>query len=192
VLAGFAGLASAGGSLGEAFSGLNASNFSQERLRGIANQLSPDDLRRLRQQRGGEGYASALERIRNGDQRGFQDINSRAERDGRDSERLENEYNTTDGLGRGAGAWFRRMIGSEDNARSRWVAEQLRTSSPEEREARMRRGESADAEGTVRGAGIGRAGDALLEASRELNEVTRNLREVSSGNNISALVGRPM
>lgn len=192
VLAGFAGLASAGGSLGDAFRGLNASNFSQERLRGIANQLSRDDLRRLRQQRGGEGYASALERIRNGDQRGFQDIYSRAERDGRDSERLENEYNTTDGLGRGAGAWFRRMIGSEDNARSRWVAEQLRTSSPEEREARMRRGESADAEGTVRGAGIGRAGDALLEASRELNEVTRNLREVSNGNSISALVGRPM
>lgn len=61
----------------------------------------------------------------------------------------------------------------------------MRTSSPEEREARMRRGESRDTEGVVRGAGIGQAGDALLEASRELNDVARNLREVASGNNIS-------
>jgi len=192
VLAGFAGLRGAGGEIGDAFSGLTESNFSEARLREIANGLSPDAIRRMRQQRGGEGYARALEQIRSGDQRGFANIYSRAERDGRDTERLESEYNSTDGLGKGAGAWFRRMVGSEDNARARWVAEQLRTSSPEEREARMRRGESRDTEGVVRGAGIGQAGDALLEASRELNDVARNLREVASGNNISSLVGRPM
>lgn len=190
VLAGFRQYAGGGGTLSSVFRGLTEDNFSEAEVGSRIRGMSAAQRRALRNERGMSGVADSVDKIFRGDNSGISSLFGQAGRYGEQSERLRREYDTTEGdglMGR-----FRRWTGTYDSARDRWVRNQQRTTSSGERSADQQRSESIDAEGQTRGAGLGVAGDQLLDAARELREVARTFRDVNQSSHMNDMLRRPM
>jgi len=195
--AGFADLGRGQGVLGAAFRGMQTESFSQEEAELRLNRLDRDQLSQLSQEGGfGRVMSREIRRFQQGDQSALRNINDIMMRRGERESALRNEYRQ-----RHAGAWnwvkdrFRGQGGRDDDER-RWIDSQMRASSEGEFSARRQMDESVATESTMQRLGVGRTadasgrgGDALLDASRELNEVTRNLRDVLQGGSLDNLVG---
>jgi hypothetical protein len=176
---------------------MQTESFSQEEAELRLNRLDRDQLSQLSQEGGfGRVMSREIRRFQQGDQSALRNINDIMMRRGDRESALRNEYRQ-----RHAGAWnwvkdrFRGQGGRDDDER-RWIDSQMRASSEGEFSARRQMDESVATESTMQRLGVGRTadasgrgGDALLDASRELNEVTRNLRDVLQGGSLDNLVG---
>jgi len=198
--AGFADLGRGQGVLGAAFRGMQTESFSQEEAERRLNNLDRDQLSQLSQEGGfGRVMAREIRRFQQGDQGALRNINEIMHRRGEREVALRREYAQRHSGGITTANWwkdaFRTQAAERDDER-RWIDSQMRASSEGEFSARRQMDESVATESTMQRLGIGRTadasgrgGDALLDASRELNEVTRNLRDVIQGGSLDNLVG---
>jgi hypothetical protein len=190
---GFAQLGRGGGVLGGAFQGMTEDRFDQNeverRLGGIASD--PDKIRQLR----GEGaygrrMADLLERYRRGDQRALRQINELATSGGQEATTLRQKFREENKFTNFA----RRLFGRDEavaTAEQRYVNENLTPRTPGEQAAERGVRDSLATEGAARDMGIGGAGDALVEASRDLKEVAQLFRDTIGSGGISNLVTPP-
>lgn len=198
--AGFADLGRGQGVLGTAFRGMQTESFSQEEAERRLGSLDRDQLNQLSQEGGfGRVMAREIRRFQQGDQGALRNINEIMTRRGEREVALRREYAQRHSGGVLTANWwkdaFRTQSAERDDER-RWIDSQMRATSEGEFSARRQMDESVATETNMQRLGIGRTadaqgrgGDALLDASRELNEVTRNLRDVLQGGSLDNLVG---
>jgi hypothetical protein len=200
---GFSMMARQGGVLGDALRDVQGSD--RDSVRRALEGLSPDQLSRLRRERGGARIASLLER---GDFSGVEAL-AGGMGEGADADRgtWDKEHSARRiAIEGGASAltaltplgWNKslrdRVSGAAhsfvDSMRERAIMAGLTPRSGAEREAALGARESAGTQSEMEGAGLGRASDALLEASRELKETSENLRNSTVAGALTSLVGQ--
>lgn len=200
---GFSLMARQGGVLGDALRDVDGTD--RDAVQRALGNLTPDQLNRLRRERGGARIASLLER---GDFSGVEAL-AGGMGEGADADRRnwDAEHSTRRRVIEGGASvlatltplgWSKSLRervsgaahGFVDSMRERAVMAGLTTRSGAEREAALGARESAGTQSEVEGAGIGRASDALLEASRELKEATENMRNSSVAGALTSLVGQ--
>lgn len=200
---GFSMMARQGGVLGDALRDVQGSD--RDAVRRALEGLTPDQMNRLRRERGGARIASLLER---GDFSGVEAI-AGGMGEGADAARRQwdEEHSTRRTLIEGGARVALNMVpfaglsktlrdrvsgaarSFVDSMRERSVVAGLTPRSAAEREAALGGRESASTQGEMEGAGLGRASDALLEASRELKEATENMRNSTVAGALTSLVG---
>ena len=201
---GFSMMARQGGVLGDALRDVQGSD--RDGVRRALEGLSPDQLHRLRRERGGARLAALLER---GDFAGVEAL-AGGMGEGADADRRnwDTEHSTRRRVIEGGANLlaaqlpfanlsrsFRERVGSAahsfvDSMRERAVMAGLTPRSGAEREAALGARESAGTQSEMEGAGIGRASDALLEAARDLKETSENLRNSTVAGALTSLVGQ--
>lgn len=190
---GFAQFGRAGGVLGQAFQGVTEGRYDQRDAERRLSELAtdPEKMRQLSQEGAfGRTMAGLLQRYRRGDEGALREINELAARRGEETSRLRTRFREENRTSN----FFRRMVGGESSvadAEQRFINEQLNAQSPGERAAERGIADSLATEAGARAMGIGQAGDALVQASRDLREVAQLFRDTISGGGISNLVTPP-
>lgn len=199
---GFADLGRGTGVLGRAFSGMTADSFSQENAETALMGLGRQDLAELsREGSFGRLMSREIRAFQNRDPRALGRINELMQRRGNRQTELERQYAERHSGSILTGQWWKDALRGQSGRaadRERWINDQMSASSEAEFSDRRQMDESLATESEMRRSGIGttgdasgRGGDALLDASRELREVTRNLRDVLQGGSLDNLVTGP-
>ncbi len=200
--AGFADLGRGSGILGRAFSGMTAESFSQEDAEQRLQNMGREDLTALSREGGfGRLMAREIRAFQQGDTRALRRVNELMQRRGNRQTDLLRQYEERHSGGIGTANWWKDALRSQrgqDSDRERWINDQMSASSEAEFSDRRQMDESLATESEMRRSGIGttgdaagRGGDTLLDASRELREVTRNLRDVLQGGSLDNLITGP-
>lgn len=203
---GWEALRSAGGVMGNALRGVNLNDPSavQAALRG----MNASDRAALREEgRGGSRYADMIER---GDFAGANQaaggLGERADRQRAQWDEKHSWTRTAAGivggmnplalasgglLGRGvSGAITGGINRLLDRARESEVGKSLSANSAAERDMLLQGRDSTAAQSEASGAGLGRAGDALLDAARELRQATENMNNYSTNAGLQGLTAQ--
>lgn len=201
---GFSMMARQGGVLGDALRDVQGND--RDGVRRALEGLTPDQLNRLRRERGGARIAGLLER---GDFSGVEAM-AGGMGEGADAARRtwDEEHSTRRSVIEGGANVALGMVpfaalsrslrdrvsgaarGFVDSMREGAVVSGLAPRSAAEREAALGGRESASTQSEMEGAGMGRASDALLEASRELKEATENMRNSTVAGALTSLVSQ--
>lgn len=202
---GFSAMSRLGGVMGDVLRGVDVNDHAA--VQRAVEGMSPAQRARLsREQGGGAGVARALESGGfSAVERMMGDFGARADPERQEWDQqhgtlrkgLEGGAAILGGLlnpftgARRGGLSDRLRAGAHrfvDALRERSVTSGLVGLSQGEREAALGGRESAATQGEMEGAGLGRAGDALLEASRELKEASENLRNSTVAGALTSLV----
>jgi hypothetical protein len=200
---GFAAMSRQGGMLANVLRGAVGRNgYDREAVQHAFQNMTPDQIRALREE--GSGGARIADLARRGN---FTEIERIAGRMGEDGDRQRRSW-TEEHSGRIRAfetaaniysmnpilaPWKNRIRegarGLVDRMRESAVADTLTPHSAQERQAMLSGRDSASAQSEAEGSGMGRAGDALLEASRELRRASEQLSNSTLVGAVSNLVG---
>lgn len=181
-------LGGSGGVLSEVLGGSDASSHNPEEMRRKLAAMTPEQLRRLRSQRGGARLADMVGQLNSGDSRtssaAMRNITGLVGDLGVEGRQLQDRWRSEHSvLNRLAPTRLRDAM--MDSA----VSEQMRASSPGERSGIGGLLESVGTQDEARSNGLGGAADSLRSASEQMNEAARNLNEAVNRDGLSSLLG---
>lgn len=181
-------LGSSGGVMSEVLGGGDASSHNPDDLRRRLASMTPEQIRRLRGQRGGARIAGMIGQLNSGDSRtsaeAMRNITGAIGDLGVEGRQLQDRW-------RGEHSVLNRIMPRRlrDAMQDSWVGDQMRAASPGERSGIGGLLESTGTQDEARGAGMGGAADTLRAASEQMNEAARNLNEAVNRDGLSNLLG---
>jgi hypothetical protein len=177
-------MAQGGGAMADILRGLTGENFSEGEVRDRLLGASRDNINRLAESN--PEMARAIRRYQQSggtDTRAFSAIREQFMRRGERGEDERRRYREERGI---MGSILDAMFSGREDEQ---VLARLRRTTRADTAADAQENQSASTEDAARRLGVGASGDALLDASRELRQVSANLRDVLQGNSLDNLVG---
>jgi len=176
-------MAQGGGAMADILRGVTGENFSEGEVRARLMGASRENINQLAQSN--PELARALRRYQQSggtDARAFASIREQFARRGERGESERRKYREERGW---SGAVMDSLFSGREDEQ---VIARLRRTTRADTAADAQETQTNATEDSARRAGVGASGDALLEASRELRQVTANLRDVVQGGSLDTLV----
>lgn len=171
------------------FSRFTAANFDERDFASTVQGLSQDQLNAMRDEGGafGSQFAQYARRLQRGDRSAVGDLRSLTSRFGAAQRRAaEQEYDQSH---TGFFGFMRHQLGEIfGSGREGAIQQSLLNMSPEARRTALQMGNTTALEDRARSSGVGRAEDAMLRASENINDAANALRDSVQGNVGRALV----
>jgi hypothetical protein len=176
-------MAQGGGAMADILRGVTGENFSEGEVRDRLMGASRENLNQLGAQN--PELARAIRRYQQSggrDDRAFASIREQFSRRGERGETERRKYREERGV---MGSILDSVFSGREDEQ---VISRLRRSTRADAAADAQEDQSTSTEDAARRSGVGASGDALLDASRELRQVTANLRDVIQGGSLDNLV----